>query len=187
MPGLRSFLTDEERQKFGQGWQRPPGDGGWRRAWGAFAAEHIIGHADLTADPIPTASHRVTLGMGVEQAYHRQGLGRSLLGMAVSVARAHRFCWLDLRVFAANTPAIALYQKVGFIETGRVEDRFRIDDVSITDISMSLPLAPVLGSRAAPPLEALSGPPASGVPGTLKSATRSQPSTAEGGILEPGR
>jgi ribosomal protein S18 acetylase RimI-like enzyme len=144
----RSFLTEEERQKFGQGWQRPPGDAGWMRAWGALAEGRIVGHADLTADPIPTASHRVTLGLGVEQVHHHRGLGRSLLEMALSAAQAHRFCWLDLRVFAGNTPALVLYRQFGFVETGRVEDRFRIDGVSIANVSMTLPLAPVLRSPA---------------------------------------
>jgi ribosomal protein S18 acetylase RimI-like enzyme len=73
-------------------------------------------------------------------------LGRALLAMALDAAKAHRFCWLDLRVLATNRPALALYRKVGFVETGRVEDRYRIEGASITDISMSLRLTSVPGS-----------------------------------------
>jgi RimJ/RimL family protein N-acetyltransferase len=43
-------------------------------------------------------------------------------------------------VFAGNARARKLYQRMGFIETGWVRDCFRIDGVTIDDISMVLDL-----------------------------------------------
>ena len=49
--------------------------------------------------------------------------------------------WIDLRVFALNTTARALYRDLGFVEIGTVVDRCRIGDTSIDDVLMTLPLS----------------------------------------------
>jgi RimJ/RimL family protein N-acetyltransferase len=49
--------------------------------------------------------------------------------------------WIDLRVFAHNTAAHALYRSLGFVEIGTVPDRFRIEGESIDDILMTLRLS----------------------------------------------
>jgi RimJ/RimL family protein N-acetyltransferase len=46
--------------------------------------------------------------------------------------------WLDLRVFAHNARARALYRSLGFEEVGTLRDRFRIGEVSIDDVIMTL-------------------------------------------------
>jgi len=48
--------------------------------------------------------------------------------------------WIDLGVFAHNEAARALYKSVGFVEVGTVKDQFRVDGVSIDDVSMTLAL-----------------------------------------------
>jgi ribosomal protein S18 acetylase RimI-like enzyme len=67
-------------------------------------------------------------------------LGESLMRHAISWARSEALVWMDLNVLDGNVPAIALYRKLGFVETGRVTDRFRIDGASIGDLSMTLDL-----------------------------------------------
>jgi ribosomal protein S18 acetylase RimI-like enzyme len=54
--------------------------------------------------------------------------------------QADTLVWLDLHVFGHNAPAIALYRSLGFAETGRIEDRFRVEGQSIDDLLMTLPV-----------------------------------------------
>ena len=58
----------------------------------------------------------------------------------IAYARAQGFAWIDLGVFEENVPAMRLYTALGFVPTGRVEDRFRVEGASITDVQMSLKL-----------------------------------------------
>lgn len=100
----------------------------------------VVGHADLSGGKIPSELHRTTLGLGIERAHHRRGLGQRLMTAAIDWATASGLAWMDLGVFAGNDPAIALYQKLGFVEVGRAEDRFRVGDVALTDVLMALRL-----------------------------------------------
>jgi ribosomal protein S18 acetylase RimI-like enzyme len=82
----------------------------------------------------------VLLGLGIAEAHRSRGLGRALTQYAIDWARANGHDWVDLSVFAANTQAVALYQSLGFVQTGFYVDRFRIDGDSIDEISMALDL-----------------------------------------------
>lgn len=53
-------------------------------------------------------------GLFVLPAYHRRGIGRDLLQAA-----AARHGPLSVEVYAANTRALAFYESLGFVETGR--------------------------------------------------------------------
>lgn len=119
--------------------ERPLDDDGWERAWGLFDGDRIVGHAQLLGGGIPAARHRASLGMGLERPWRRQGWGEQLLRTVLDWSRAQPFLdWVDLGVFGANAPAQALYEKLGFVETGRVEDRYRVDGERIDDIGMSV-------------------------------------------------
>ncbi|MYM93932.1 GNAT family N-acetyltransferase [Duganella vulcania] len=112
---------------------------GWRRVWVARADDgRIAGHVDLRAHPERHAAHRCLLGMGVDRAFRRLGLGGRLIEHAAQWARASaRLDWIDLQVLSVNTPAIALYRHNGFVQTGEIPDLFRIDGRSLAYTSMS--------------------------------------------------
>jgi RimJ/RimL family protein N-acetyltransferase len=134
---LEAALVREQRR-----WQTPLHTPGWRRAWGwraAGASGALVGHAYLAGGQLRSELHRVSLGMGLQHAHRGQGAGRRLLGAVIAWARDQPgIAWIDLGVFGCNPRAQALYRSHGFVETGRTPDRFRVDGVSIDDISMSL-------------------------------------------------
>lgn len=114
---------------------------GWQRWFCAHevASGQIIGHIDLKSDPLRAGLHRCELGIGIENAYRRNGLGRRLMTEAISFVRGNKgIDWIDLRVFANNLPARSLYKSLGFVEVGTVTDRFRIDSERIDDVIMTL-------------------------------------------------
>jgi ribosomal protein S18 acetylase RimI-like enzyme len=109
---------------------------------GARFGERIVGHVDMRGGRLRSEMHRATLGLGIERAYHRRGLGRALCERAIAFARdeAH-VTWVDLHVFEPNAPARALYRGLGFEERGNYEDAFRLPDgVIVGDIHMVLRL-----------------------------------------------
>lgn len=114
---------------------------GWQRWFGAFTdnGARIVGHVDVKGEVLAAALHRCELGIGIERAHRGRGLGRRLMQHAIDLARqAESLDWLDLKVFAHNAPARALYRSLGFIEVGTITDRFRIDGQRIDDVVMTL-------------------------------------------------
>jgi RimJ/RimL family protein N-acetyltransferase len=65
------------------------------------------------------------LGMLVEGGWRGRGVGAALVGAAIAWARAQGLHKLCLDVFPANTAAIALYRKNGFVEEGRRAKQYR--------------------------------------------------------------
>ena len=114
---------------------------GWQRWWVAWSPDRrqILGHVDLKGDHLKTGLHRCELGIGIERDYRGRGLGADLMRVAIEFTQAAEgIDWLDLRVFAHNANARALYVKLGFVEIGTVTDRFRIEGESLDDLIMTL-------------------------------------------------
>ena len=111
---------------------------GWQRWFLAKPdADTVVGQVDLKGDKLKTGLHRCELGIGIEQGWRGQGLGEKLMLAAIEFARLESsISWIDLRVFAHNAPARALYERLGFEIVGTLEDRFRIDGESIGDVIM---------------------------------------------------
>jgi len=127
--------AERERRR----WTTPLDAPGWRRAWGGFDGERLVGHLYLAGGTLPAERHRANLGMGLVRSHHRRGGGRALLRAAVAWAREEpALDWLDLGVFLENGPAQRLYLEEGFRARGHVPDRFRVDGARIDDIHMTL-------------------------------------------------
>ena len=116
----------------------------WGRAWGLFSADgaEMVGHVELRGGRVPAEMHRATLGMGIMRAHTAQGHGRRLIEATVKSAREEaKLEWIDLGVFADNTPARKLYQRMGFVEIGLRRDAFHLDSgVNVDDVLMVLRL-----------------------------------------------
>ncbi len=111
---------------------------GWRRVLIAVNKKsEIIGHVDLKSHNQNYTHHRVVMGMGVHRDYRNIGMGNLLVKSIVDWAnRETGIEHIDLWVLAENSPAIRLYEKLGFQRIGEVEDMFRIDGASLNYIMM---------------------------------------------------
>ena len=78
----------------------------------------IVGWCDVRRESIPIYAHEGMLGMGLLADYRGHGLGEQLIRATLAAARAAGFERVSLSVYARNTPAIALYRKVGFVVEG---------------------------------------------------------------------
>lgn len=80
------------------------------------------------------ARHRVLLGMSVREACRGQGVGAALMARAIEWAWAHPdHSLVTLEVYAANSRAIALYERFGFVPEGTLPGGLVHDDGSAWD------------------------------------------------------
>jgi ribosomal protein S18 acetylase RimI-like enzyme len=83
--------------------------------WYAFDGERRVGFLWVTVTRQTAFVHNVA----VEEDVRRQGYGRAIMLAAERWCRANALTRIGLHVFAHNTGARALYEQLGFAETGR--------------------------------------------------------------------
>lgn len=93
----------------------------------ATSEGQVVGWCDICREP-DFASHVGVLGMGVLKAYRGRGIGTDLIQAALRLAQAQRFKRVELEVYASNTTAIALYEKLGFEREGLRRKAVRIQN-----------------------------------------------------------
>ena len=59
------------------------------------------------------------MNLAVSPDYRRQGIGQALVEALVEYLRENKVLALLLEVRVSNTPAIALYESLGFVQVGR--------------------------------------------------------------------
>lgn len=82
------------------------------------ATDDVVGWCDIHRSHLPGLQHSGVLGMGLLPEYRDKGLGRKLAERAISDARAKGIERIELEVFASNTRAIRLYERLGFAHEG---------------------------------------------------------------------
>ncbi|HYZ19574.1 MAG TPA: GNAT family N-acetyltransferase [Gaiellaceae bacterium] len=100
----------------------------------------IVGRLSIARDPHPASHHVADLGLMVAAGQRRRGIGTALMREAERWARAAGVRKLELHVFPHNTPAIALYRKLGFKREGYRRGHYRRGDAYVDAILMALEL-----------------------------------------------
>ena len=103
----------------------------------AEVPEGVVGRLSLARDPHQSSNHVADLGLMVAASHRRRGLGRALLGAAVEWARGGGVRKLELHVFPHNAPAIALYERFGFVREGYRRGHYRRGDQYVDAILMA--------------------------------------------------
>lgn len=84
--------------------------------------------------------HRGRLGISVAKEYRDIGIGHELMKTALEESRKAGLLLVELGVFANNTRAVHLYQKLGFKEVGRIPKKIYRKDHFFDELEMSLEL-----------------------------------------------
>lgn len=87
----------------------------------------IVGNVALFSSDIPFQKYTARLGLGVEDEFHNQGLGRALMEYCMDEAKKAGIHNLELSVRTFNGPAILLYEKCGFRRVGEMKEIAFID------------------------------------------------------------
>lgn len=104
----------------------------------AMHQEQLVGWCDISPLDRPVFAHIGSLGMGVLAAYRGQGIGTALISTALQMARAKGLTRIELTVREQNKPAIALYEKHGFVIEGVHKNGVCIDGKYENHLFMAL-------------------------------------------------
>lgn len=104
----------------------------------AVLNDTVIGWCNIGYPNRPIYAHVGKLGIGIIQAYRSQGIGRALMKIAIEKAKAKGLTRIDLSVRSPNKPAIALYEKMGFVHEGVHKNAILMDGVYEDEYSMGL-------------------------------------------------
>lgn len=77
--------------------------------------------------------HRAEIAIAVRKSCWGLGLGSALLNRVLTLAKALGYEQLELEVIDGNDRALRLYERLGFVQTGRTPRAFRYDDGSYRD------------------------------------------------------
>ncbi|SVB59948.1 uncharacterized protein METZ01_LOCUS212802 [marine metagenome] len=133
------FSKDKIKKKTLDRWTRNMDIPNWRKAWGIFHNQRIVGNAQIQAGELPTGLHRVEMSIVILKEYRNKGLGKRLLEVLIDWCNQQESIhWIDLGVFSGNNNAMALFKKVGFQKVGYIEDCWLIDGKSISETLMSI-------------------------------------------------
>ena len=79
---------------------------------GYVGSQSVMGEADM-------------MNLAVKPEYRRRGVGEKLVQKLAEDLKAQKVYCLTLEVRASNAPAIALYEKLGFVPVGRRPGYYR--------------------------------------------------------------
>lgn len=113
------------------------GDDGTGRVFVAASDGRIVGALLARAHAHPAFHGVIQLGLSVDPAARRQGIGRMLLAAAIRWTEAAGCRRLQLAVIASNTAALALFEASGFHAEGIMQDAAEIDGARHNVIPMA--------------------------------------------------
>ena len=99
----------------------------------ALDGEDVIGWCDISPMGLEGFTHCGSLGMGVHKRFRELGIGTRLIEQTISKAKEKGLERIELEVLASNTPALKLYEKMGFVLEG-VKKKARKLDGSYDDL-----------------------------------------------------
>ncbi|BCJ87025.1 GNAT family N-acetyltransferase [Effusibacillus dendaii] len=87
---------------------------------------------------VPWMEHNATIWMGIAPEHRGQRVGENLIREAFTWAAQQGIERVELGVRGSNTPALSLYQKMGFAEEGRKVRAIKLDEGYDDDIWMGV-------------------------------------------------
>ncbi|XOW24326.1 GNAT family protein [Lactococcus lactis] len=77
--------------------------------------------------------HTVTFGIMTAQEARGKGVATTLINFFIDFAKKEGFKKITIQVMGSNPAALKLYNKLGFVEEGRLKKEFFIDGEYIDD------------------------------------------------------
>lgn len=105
-------------------------------AWVFEVQGEIVGYALLSME----ADDAHILNIAIKDTWRKQGLGKKLMWHLIDLARKKQAKKVLLEVRQSNDPAISLYKKLNFINTGMRKDYYKTHDGREDAILFSLTL-----------------------------------------------
>lgn len=92
-----------------------------------------LGNVDIVSKRF-RFQHRCQVGISMKKKFQGRGIASLIMEKLVELAIKEGFEQVELEVVEANAPAIHLYQKFGFVETGRKPHAMKYADGTYADL-----------------------------------------------------
>lgn len=110
----------------------------------AMVGNEIAGFCGIDRDTSgrSRSAHTAVFGISVAKDYRRQGIGEQLARRAIGEATKHinGLKTIMLTHFGLNEAAHAMYEKIGFVEHGRLPGGYKYKDIFEDKVYMHLPV-----------------------------------------------
>lgn len=100
----------------------------------------LIANSDVQRGRFFDESHHGKLGISVSKEYRDLGVGFEMMKTLVEESRKAGLKTIELEVFANNPKAIHVYEKVGFVQAGRIPKKIFRKGKSTDIIVMAIEL-----------------------------------------------
>jgi ribosomal protein S18 acetylase RimI-like enzyme len=110
-------------------------------SFAAIDQNQVVGLVDAMIPDCFEFCHTCTIGLSVLHDYRRRGVGRKLMEAIISWAKTVDLEIMQLEVYDTNSPAINLYESMGFVQEGRRDNAVRLGETTRCGmVYMALPL-----------------------------------------------
>ena len=128
-PGEGSFTPEQERQ-FLQGVADSPRE----LMLLGFCDGELAGSCSLSAvGPYRRVAHRCEVAIALYRKFCGRGMGTAMMTALLDQAKAARYEQAELTVVADNRPAVALYERLGFVRCGTLPHNMKYADGRYAD------------------------------------------------------
>lgn len=103
----------------------------------AVEEEEIVGYIWAERGKLNRILHTAYIVVGIREAYRHQGIGTEFFKKLDEWARENNIVRLELTVECANTAAIHLYEKNGFVVEGRRMKSMKLDGEFVDEFYMA--------------------------------------------------
>lgn len=111
--------------------------------WGAFDSERLVGKCVIDGLPYDCLAHTRWLhAIYLHPEARGGGVGAALVGTGVAHVERQGATRVALWVNDRNAPARRMYERLGFVETGRIPGGICVEGRYVDDVLMTLKLAP---------------------------------------------
>jgi len=105
----------------------------------------IVGNLGFSGETLVEQAHSGEFGISVSTDYRGQGIGTALIEELLAWAPERGVSRIEVRSFANNPGALALYERMGFEHEGRLRAAVIRDGAPIDVLVLSRLLDPVVG------------------------------------------
>jgi len=103
-------------------------------AYVAVVESRVVGMYKMGANYPDRGSHVASATYAVLPAAQGKGIGQALVNHSLATARSEGFMAMQFNyVVSTNTPAVALYKKLGFVVAGTLPKAFKHRDLGLVD------------------------------------------------------
>lgn len=128
-PGEGSFTPEQERQ-FLQGMADSPRE----LMLLGFCDGELAGSCSLSAvGPYRRVAHRCEVAIALYRKFCGRGMGTAMMTALLAQAKAAGYEQAELTVMAENRPAVALYERLGFVRCGTLPHNMKYADGHYAD------------------------------------------------------